>query len=140
MSGCCAPTFGTAGPRLPEGRALTAPAPRAALPTQSRSMHARRFDPDATAKGANAARDETPHACRSLRPAPNPELPEKGRSGRLTPPPQVPRSRAETSATSAERRRTRAPEPVQSHTGTDTVESVDAQHNGMRAGRWASDP
>ena len=40
-------------------------------------------------------------------PAPNPELPEKGRSGRLTPPPQVPRSRAETSATSAERRRTR---------------------------------
>ena len=39
MTGCCAPTFGTAGPRLPEGRAPTAPAPRAALPTQSRSTH-----------------------------------------------------------------------------------------------------
>ena len=36
MSGCCAPTFGTAGPRLPAGRALT-PWGRAALPTQSRS-------------------------------------------------------------------------------------------------------
>ena len=39
MSGCCAPTFGTAGPRdspSPEGRALTAPAPPAASPAQSR--------------------------------------------------------------------------------------------------------
>ena len=34
-----APAFGTAGPRLPVGRALTAPAPRAALPTQSRPTH-----------------------------------------------------------------------------------------------------
>ena len=61
----------------------------------------------ATAKGANAEPDETSHACRSLRSAPNPEPPERGRSGGLTPPPQAPRSRAETSATSAERRRTR---------------------------------
>ena len=38
-----------------------------------------------------------------------PELPEKGRSGGLTPPPRVPRSRAETCATSAERRRSDAP-------------------------------
>ena len=39
MCGCCAPTFGTAKPRLPEGWALTAHAPRAAFPTQSRSTH-----------------------------------------------------------------------------------------------------
>ena len=106
MSGCCAgsaPTFGTAGPRLPEGRALTAPAPRAALPTRSRSTHGASIQ-KRQLRGAKAARDETPHACRSLRPAPNPELPERGRSGGLTPPPQAPRSGAETSA---ERRRTR---------------------------------
>ena len=46
MGGCCAPTFGTAGPRLPEGRALTAPAPRDSLP-HSVARHARLSDPDA---------------------------------------------------------------------------------------------
>ena len=39
MCGFGAPTFGTAKPRLPEGWALTAHAPRAAFPTQSRSTH-----------------------------------------------------------------------------------------------------
>ena len=115
MSGCCAPTFGTAGPRLPERRALTAPAPRAALPTQSRStVHARRSDPEATAKwrqrrGATIRRNLAcmPESPILAEPRYNPELPERGRSGGLTPPPQAPRSRAETSATSAERRRTR---------------------------------
>ena len=80
----------------------TAPAPRAVLPTQSRTTHGAPIQ-KRQLRGANAARDETSHACRSLRPAPNPELPERGRSGGLTPPPQAPRSRAETSATSAER-------------------------------------
>ena len=65
MSGCCAPTFGTAGPRLP---------------TRSRSTHGAPIQ-KRQLSGANAARDETSHACRSLRPAPNPELPERGRSG-----------------------------------------------------------
>ena len=83
--------------------ALTAPAPRAALPTRSRSTHGAPIQ-KRQVSGANAARDETSHACRSLRSAPNPELPERGRSGGLTPPPQAPRSGAETSA---ERRRTR---------------------------------
>ena len=41
MCGFGAPTFGTAKPRLPEGWALTAHAPRAAFPTQSRSTHRR---------------------------------------------------------------------------------------------------
>ena len=83
--------------------AQTAPAPRAALPTRPRSTHGAPIQ-KRQLSGASAARDETSHACRSLRPAPNPELPERGRSGGLTPPPQAPRSGAETSA---ERRRTR---------------------------------
>ena len=90
-------------PPPPEPRG---PGPRAALPTQSRPTHGASIQ-KRQLRGAKAARDETSHACRSLRSAPNPDLPERGRSGGLTPPPQAPRSRAETSATSAERRRTR---------------------------------
>ena len=47
-----------------------------------------------------------------------PDLPERASrdSGGLTPPPWVPRSRAETSATSAERRRTRPTPSTHTHT------------------------
>ena len=103
MSGCCAPTFGTAGPRLP---------------TRSRSTHGAPIQ-KRQLSGANAARDETSHACggRSARAEP-PICPRgrEGKSGGLTPPPWVPRSRAETSATSAERRRTRPTPSTHTHT------------------------
>ena len=116
MCGCCAPTFGTAGPRLPAGRALT---PRAALPTQSPSRAPRTaLRSRATAKGAKAEPDETSHACRSLRSAPNPEPPERGRSGGLTPPPQAP---------AAALRRAR---PPPSDVGR-------APHTALRAPPWA---
>ena len=64
--------------------------------------HARRSDPESTA-GASAAA-ANPHKLRMHAREPSRAcLPPEG----LTPPPWVPRIRAETSATSAERRRTR---------------------------------
>ena len=36
MGGCCAPPFGPAGPRPPDGWALTAPSPRPVPPAQTR--------------------------------------------------------------------------------------------------------
>ena len=45
MSGCCAPTFGTAGPRLPGGRGRGSPVPTQS-PILSVALHARRFDPE----------------------------------------------------------------------------------------------
>ena len=83
------PRLRNRGAPAPRGAGADRARPPGSLP-HSVARHARRSDPDATAKGANAARDETPHACRSLRPAPNPELPERGRSGGLTPPPRPP--------------------------------------------------
>ena len=90
------PRLRTAGPRPP----------RAASPTQSTvARHAWRSDPDATAKGANAA--ALPHrslACMRGRSAGvEPRSAREGKSGGLTPPPWVPRSRA--------LRRARAPPP-----------------------------
>ena len=105
----------------PHLRNRGAPAPRGAGADRARppgspphwvTLHARRSDPEATAKWRQR------RARRNL--ACMPESPtraeprttyrttrDRGRSGGLTPPPQAPRSRAETSATSAERRRTR---------------------------------
>ena len=59
MGGCCAPAFGPRGPgpRPPEGRALSR-SPRPPPPGRLRhsvARHAWRYDPDATAKGANSA-------------------------------------------------------------------------------------
>ena len=72
-------------------------------PPRSDARHTRRSDPESTAgAGAAAAIPHlTMHACAR----PVPRRPPPG--GRLTPPHQGPRIRAETSATSAERRRTR---------------------------------
>ena len=95
MGGCCAPAFGPRGPGLPEGRALRPPAPPGSLP-HSVARHAWRSDPDATAKGANAA--ALPHrslACMRGRSAGvEPRSAREGKSGGLTPPPWVPRRRA----------------------------------------------
>ena len=114
------PRLRTAGPRLLpttcKGGRCPRPPPRAASPTQS---HATRGGPIQTrplrAPTPRRFPTETSHACRGeIGPRRTPDLPERprgaeGKSGGLTPPPWVPRSRAETSATSAERRRTRPP-------------------------------
>ena len=89
MSGCCAPPFGAAGPRPPEGRARSAPAPRAALPTQSRSTHGAPIQ-KRQLRGAKRRPRRNLACMPSLRSAPDPEPPERGRSGGLTPPPRPP--------------------------------------------------
>ena len=114
MCGCCAPTFGTAGLRLPEGRALTAPAPRAASPTQPRATPG---DPIRTLQLRRQRRGASQQnfACmrgNSARAEPHHPPGRARREDSL--PPLGPRSRAETSATSAERRRTR---PRHDHQG-----------------------
>ena len=114
MCGCCAPTFGTAGLRLPEGRALTAPAPRAASPTQPRATPG---DPIRTLQLRRQRRGASQQnfACmRGNSARAEPRSAREGETGGLTPPLLGPRSRAETSATSAERRRTR---PRHDHQG-----------------------
>ena len=112
--GLLRPRLRTAGPRLPrQGQALSAPALPGSLP-HSVARHAGRSDPERPLRAPTPRRfpSETSHACggRSAR-AETPirhRSAREGNSGGLTPPPWVPRRRAvETSATSAERRRTR---------------------------------
>jgi len=99
--GCCAPTIGPAGPRPPDGRALTAPSPRPVPPAQTRGTRDG-LTPNRQLELAPPRRFHTNYVCmRGYRPAPTPP------GGTHDPPPLDPRIRAETSATSAERRRTR---------------------------------
>ena len=94
MSGCCAAAFGSV------------------------ALHARRFDPEATAKGRERRAGRNLACMPSLRSAPNPEPPERGRSGGLTPPPRPP---------AAALRRAR---PPPSDVGR-------APHTALRAPPWA---
>jgi len=100
MGGCCAPPFGPAGARPPDGRALTAPSPRPVPPAQTRGTRDG-LTPNRQLELAPPRRFDTNYVCmRGNRPAP---APQEG----LTTPPLGPPIRAEMSATSAERRRTR---------------------------------
>ena len=89
------------GPDHPTGGRYPRPPPGRSPPLRRAALAAVRPGSTAGASAAAAIPHRTMHAC--ARPVSRPPSP----GGRLTPPYQGPRIRAETSATSAERRRTR---------------------------------